>query len=63
MLCPKCHSQTTVEKTITKQDRVFRYRRCKTCGYGFTTIEEISNGQDFKFILRRIKSIVDQVDV
>lgn len=61
MNCPKCKGKTEVEKTIIKNDRVFRYRRCKTCGKRFKTVEMISDGWDYKGLLKKIKSMIEDV--
>lgn len=61
MNCPKCKGKTEVEKTIIKNDRVFRYRRCKACGKRFKTVEMISDGWDYKGLLRKIKSMIEDV--
>ena len=63
MNCPKCKSKTEVEKTIIKRNKVFRYRRCKKCGYRFKTVEEISDGWDYKGVLKKIKAMIEDVGI
>ena len=61
MNCPACKGKTEVEKTIIKNDRVFRYRRCKKCGKRFKTVEMVSDGWDYKGLLKKIKSMIEDV--
>ena len=41
MECPRtnCHGETTVVATVANHDHIDRTRRCKRCGYKFTTTE------------------------
>lgn len=41
MECPRknCHGETSVVATVADHDRIDRTRRCKRCGYKFTTTE------------------------
>ena len=61
MNCPKCGSKTEVEKTIIKKEKTFRYRRCKKCGYRFKTVETISDGWDYKGLLKEIKAMIESI--
>jgi len=61
MDCPKCGGKTEVEKTIIKRDKVFRYRRCKKCKNRFKTVEIISDGWDYKGVLKKIKAMIEEM--
>jgi len=39
MICPKCHSETHVLKTIKYETVVLRIRVCDRCHFSFTTEE------------------------
>lgn len=39
MECPKCGGETTVLKTRQYEERVYRRRKCRDCGFRFTTDE------------------------
>lgn len=61
MDCPKCGSRTEVDRSIYKKDQVYRYRRCKTCQYRFKTVEMISDGWDYKGVLKNIKAMIENI--
>ena len=63
MYCPKCKSKTDVEKTIVKEDKVFRYRKCRKCNWRFKTVEVVSDGWDYKGVLKRIKEMIEGVGI
>jgi len=63
MKCPKCNSRTDVERTIVKQDRVYRYRVCRKCKKRFKTVETVADGWDYKGILKQIKSLTDPLHI
>ena len=59
--CPKCGGKTAVDRTIFKNDRVFRYRRCYRCKNRFKTIEIENRGIDPMTIIKKIKDLVNDV--
>jgi len=61
--CPRCKKRTEVTRTIIKNDKVYRYRVCKSCGYKFKTVETVADGWDYKGILRQIKSLTDPLQI
>jgi len=40
MICPKCHSETHVVKTVKHDTVVLRVRVCDHCYFSFTTEEK-----------------------
>ena len=63
MNCPHCGSRTYIVKTILKNDRVFRERKCssKKCKYRMRTTEMESEGWRYKDIVKKIKALVIDV--
>lgn len=39
MTCPVCNCGVKVTYSRDRDDHVFRYRTCQSCGYSFHTIE------------------------
>jgi len=64
MKCPKCGSKTTVTKIFHKKTRTFRYRKCKNnkCGYKFKSVEMTATDWNYKAIVKKIKTIMDEVE-
>lgn len=40
MICPKCQGKTLVCDSREREDRVWRRRKCKECGFHFETFED-----------------------
>lgn len=48
MNCPVCGGSTGVLTSRRECDAVYRYRKCKECGYLFYTTETESGSEDFR---------------
>lgn len=48
MNCPVCGESTGVLVSRRECDAVYRYRKCKACGYLFHTTELESGAEDFR---------------
>ena len=43
MICPVCHGKTGVINCSSDDEKTYRERECKSCGYRFYTVETIEN--------------------
>lgn len=41
MNCPKCNARVSVNNSVSWYDKVYRHRKCKSCGFRFYTEENI----------------------
>lgn len=64
-MCPKCRHRSRVLKTFEKIHSVIRYRKCdnKRCNFKFKTTEMVTQGWDYRTIIKKIKEVVEDVDV
>ncbi len=54
MYCPKCSKKTKVVDSRLQSDQVVRRRRkCRKCGYRFTTWESIMNMNSRESLLKK----------
>lgn len=61
MKCPKCGSKSRVLNTTYKREFTTRYRECHKCKRKFTTRETLSDGLNYKAMLKKIKEMVKEV--
>ena len=63
MLCPSCNSKSHVLSTAFKKGFTIRYRQCNNekCSKKFTTREELSDGMNYKGIVKKMKELLREV--
>lgn len=65
MLCPKCGSKSRVMWVSDKKHFTARRRKClnKKCKFVFNTSENVSQGIDYRGIVKEIIELVKGVDI
>lgn len=64
LICPKCKKHPTdVYSTVTKDDRIERYRICTSnrCNYHFKTMEKSVSSWNSDVAIEKIKKIVNKL--
>lgn len=61
MLCPKCDCKTRVVDCRSFDNGFRRRRKCKSCGYRFTTYETASSLFDKEKMIERIMERLEKV--
>jgi len=61
MLCPDCNAKSHILNTAFKKGFTIRYRQCNKCEKHFTTREELSQGIDYKGLVKKMKDLLKDV--
>jgi transcriptional regulator NrdR family protein len=63
LICPKCRGNTFVTRTIEKNSFTSRYRKCKKCNHTFKTRELITSNLIYEELVKKIKKLLEDIDV
>lgn len=63
MLCPKCSSKSKVMWVTDKKHYTYRRRKCLKCKFVFNTSENVTQGIDYRGIVKEIVELVKGVDI